>query len=189
MRGGFAEFDHRLHAVAFRLRGIADVIEDAQSTLRPCPCRRGHRHGGGNRSHGLHPGRLGCPRRGCGRRSRRRCGRRGGESHPVEVEPEGIARTDVARWSGPTKYDRHAVKSMAKRGWTEAEVDDLVAIQRVSPESVTRTGVLVASGSMSWRLHTSTHRGNYVVRNDTNGHLVQVSRKNDPEWKAPFDGP
>jgi uncharacterized protein YukE len=32
MRGGFAEFDHRLHAVAFRLRGIADVIEDAQST-------------------------------------------------------------------------------------------------------------------------------------------------------------
>jgi hypothetical protein len=78
---------------------------------------------------------------------------------------------------------------MAKRGWTEAEVDDLVT----HPTRVARARDThwLPDGSRVDEPATAyiDTRGNYVVRNDTNGQLVQVSRKNDPEWKVPFDEP
>ena len=78
---------------------------------------------------------------------------------------------------------------MKKRGWTVAEVEDLILhparTMRVRDRHWLPNGTRVDEPATAF----IDERGNYIVRNDVNGYLVQVSRKDDPRWKRPFDGP
>ncbi|MCE1190632.1 MAG: hypothetical protein LWW96_00615 [Acidovorax sp.] len=77
---------------------------------------------------------------------------------------------------------------MGNRGWTAESIDATIANPaktvvtkdtRFDPISGARlndpaTGYIAKDGS-------------YVVRNDRTGQVVQVSNKNDPTWKAPWE--
>ncbi len=77
-------------------------------------------------------------------------------------------------------------KQMSKRGWTKEGIADVINNHK-------RT---VATKDTRWRVNTKTKRNspatayidendNYVVVNDTDGSIVQISNKNDPNWKIP----
>jgi uncharacterized protein YukE len=87
-----------------------------------------------------------------------------------------------------THFDVHAMRSMRKRGWTVEEVNQLIAhparIVRVRDTHWLQGGRRVDEPATAF----IDDRGNYVIRNDINGYLVQVSRKDDPGWKGPFHG-
>ena len=77
---------------------------------------------------------------------------------------------------------------MPKRGWK----DDLIKETLSNPSKTLQTrdtrwlpgadGPLDAPATAFIRSD-----GNYVVRNDTTGEIVQISNINDPNWTAPWD--
>ena len=78
-------------------------------------------------------------------------------------------------------------KQADKRGWTEEDIVQVID----KPEKKVKTK------DTRWNNDSKTKRndpatayfdadGNYVVRNDVDGTIVQVSNKNDPDWKDPF---
>ncbi len=77
-------------------------------------------------------------------------------------------------------------RQMGKRGWTDSEVEDTITNPaRTVPTRDTRH--LPGGGRMDDPATAYMRSdGSYVVRNDKTGDVVQVSNRNDPNWKSPW---
>lgn len=76
---------------------------------------------------------------------------------------------------------------MAKRGWTQESVEDLIANpSRTVPTRDTRYLPNGARRNDAPATAYINRTGGYVVRNDETGDIVQVSNLNDPNWKSPW---
>lgn len=87
----------------------------------------------------------------------------------------------------PLVIEPKIAQQMGSRGWTNAEIASTISNParkvvtkdtRFDPISGTRlndpaTGYIARDSS-------------YVVKNDKTGQIVQISNKNDPNWKAPW---
>ncbi len=78
-------------------------------------------------------------------------------------------------------------KQMDKRGWTQTDIDDTIANPTRTVE--TRDTRWNPDGTKNNDPATAYYDadGNYVIKNDVTGDIVQVSDKTDPDWKAPWD--
>ena len=77
-------------------------------------------------------------------------------------------------------------KQMVTRGWTTELIED--TLQNPKRTVMTRDQRYRPDGSQidapaTVYIHAD---GNYVVRNDTTGDIVQISDRHNPAWKAPF---
>jgi RHS repeat-associated protein len=76
---------------------------------------------------------------------------------------------------------------MAKRGWTQESVEDLIANpSRTVPTRDTRHLPNGAGRNDAPATAYINRSGGYVVRNDETGDIVQVSDLNNPDWKSPW---
>lgn len=80
-------------------------------------------------------------------------------------------------------YDNKIKGQIDRRGWTEESVNDTLR----NPDRTVKTRDTRNNPSTGTRNDDPATAyfdkdGNYVVRNDTNGNIVQVSDKNDPNW-------
>ncbi|MGF6769276.1 YD repeat-containing protein [Paraburkholderia sp. GAS199] len=86
-----------------------------------------------------------------------------------------------------TVIEAKIAKQMKKRGWTEKDVED--TIDNPARTTKTRDTRNLEDGS-GRRDDPATayvrEDGSYVVRNDVDGTIVQVSNRNDPNWQNPF---
>jgi len=82
---------------------------------------------------------------------------------------------------------KHVQGQMSKRGWTETEIEDIINHPvRTVPTRDTRH--LPGGGRMDDSATGYVRSdGSYVIRNDRTGDIVQVSNRNDPNWRAPWD--
>ncbi len=87
----------------------------------------------------------------------------------------------------PTKIGSKIGKQMGKRGWTKESVEELMENpSRIVPTRDTRH--LPGGGRMDDPATAFIGKdGHYVVKNDLTGDIVQVSNKNKPDWKSPFE--
>lgn len=86
-------------------------------------------------------------------------------------------------------YTSKIEKQMGKRGWTNSDIQD--ALDNYVKKVKTYDTRFKPDGSGMKNNEPATayysKDGGYVVRNDSTGDIVQVSDRNDPEWKDPFD--
>ncbi|MEK8019039.1 MAG: colicin E5-related ribonuclease [Candidatus Parabeggiatoa sp.] len=84
-------------------------------------------------------------------------------------------------------FEKKIKKQLAKRGWTEESVKNLVTNPHRTVQ--TRDNRWKSDGS-GRRDDPATafidDKGHYVVRNDLDGSIVPVSNINDPNWQTPF---
>jgi filamentous hemagglutinin len=93
----------------------------------------------------------------------------------------------AAQASNEIKIGSHILKDLSKRGWTK----DLIkkTIQKPARKVVTRDTRYKSDGSGRLNEPATAYLredGSYVVRNDKTGDIVQISNRNDPNWKSPF---
>ncbi|MFM0635994.1 colicin E5-related ribonuclease [Paraburkholderia metrosideri] len=85
-------------------------------------------------------------------------------------------------------YENKIVGQMKKRGWTQADVEATIA--HPSRTVPTRDNRFIPNGNGARRDDPATayirDDGHYVVRNDVNGTIVQVSDRYDTGWKSNF---
>lgn len=76
---------------------------------------------------------------------------------------------------------------LAKRGWSRSSVDD--AISNPTRTVSTRDTRHLPGGGRNNDPATAYYSrdGGYVVRNDRTGDVVQVSNRNNLNWRAPWD--
>lgn len=99
-----------------------------------------------------------------------------------------LAAKAETRLLGPgTSFGTHVEDQLATRGWTkrlvQSTIDDPASTVATRDIRNLRGGGRMddpATGYIS-------RRGGYVVRNDRTGDIVQVSKRTDPGWKAPWD--
>lgn len=78
-------------------------------------------------------------------------------------------------------------RQIEKRGWTQGDI--LKTIQNPTRTTSVRDTRHLPDGS---RLNDPATAyigpdGRYVIRNDKTGDIVQISNRNDPNWRAPWD--
>lgn len=95
---------------------------------------------------------------------------------------------DATRLLGPgTSFGSKVEGQLAGRGWTrrlvQSTIDDPARTVATRDTRFLRGGGRMddpATGYIS-------RRGGYVIRNDRTGDIVQVSKRTDPNWRAPWD--
>ncbi|MGQ0648147.1 MAG: colicin E5-related ribonuclease [Gemmatimonadaceae bacterium] len=78
-------------------------------------------------------------------------------------------------------------KQMGSRGWSSASINETIANpHRAAAARDTR---FLADGSRMDDAATAfiNPDGSYVVRNNRTRDIVQISNRNDPNWKSPFE--
>ncbi|MFL9908171.1 colicin E5-related ribonuclease [Paraburkholderia sp. RL17-337-BIB-A] len=88
----------------------------------------------------------------------------------------------------PTVYENKILDTMKGRGWTKEDIESTIANPyRTAPARDTRRN---DDGGVTRRDDPATayirEDGHYVVRNDVDGTIVQISKRSDPNWKSPF---
>jgi Colicin E5 ribonuclease domain len=86
-----------------------------------------------------------------------------------------------------TVFEPKIARQLKQRGWTEKDVED--TIENPARTAKTRdTRNLEDGGGRRDDPATAYVRddGSYVIQNDVDGTVVQVSNRNDPNWKNPF---
>jgi hypothetical protein len=86
-----------------------------------------------------------------------------------------------------TVFESKIVRQMKKRGWTEKDVED--TIENPARTTKTRDTRNLEDGSGRRDDPATAYErgdGSYVIRNDVDGTVVQVSDRNDPGWQKPF---
>jgi len=87
-----------------------------------------------------------------------------------------------------TVFEPKISRQMTDRGWTEIEVIDLI---EHPTEVISRTDTRWNMDGLTRRNDPATayvdKSGNYVVRNDVDGTIVQVSDKFDLSWIKPWE--
>lgn len=93
----------------------------------------------------------------------------------------------TARSSLATSISPKIQGQMGKRGWTEGSIE--ATIGNPARTAATRDTRFLSDGSRMSDPATAyiNSDGSYVVRNNRTGDLVQVSNRNNPNWKSPFD--
>lgn len=87
-----------------------------------------------------------------------------------------------------TTYEPKIGKQMGKRGWSEDSIEETISNpSRTAKAKDTRNNPETGAKNNDPATAYINDDGSYVVRNDTTGDIVQVSNKNDPNWKSPFD--
>jgi WXG100 family type VII secretion target len=108
------------------------------------------------------------------------------EEPPGEVPPEESPPESPEEPPTKTTYGPKIEKQMVKRGWTPESIDDTIE----HPDRIveTRDTRFNLDGTRNDDPATAyiNSDGSYVVRNDRTGDIVQVSDRNDPDWKPPF---
>ncbi len=86
-----------------------------------------------------------------------------------------------------TSFGKKISKQLGKRGWTEESIIDLIEnseeTRSVRDTRWTGDGTKLDDPATAY----IDKDGNYVIRNDKTGDVTQVSNKNSPEWKAPWE--
>ncbi|WP_246118837.1 colicin E5-related ribonuclease, partial [Alkalibacillus haloalkaliphilus] len=84
-------------------------------------------------------------------------------------------------------YDSKIAKQMNNRGWNDNLIQN--TLQNPHRTQVTRDTRYRPDGTRNNDPATAYIRddGSYVVRNDRTGDIVQVSKRNDPNWVPPWD--
>ena len=78
-------------------------------------------------------------------------------------------------------------KQMATRGWTRATLDKLISNPH-GTRAVRDTRHLPGGERVDDPATAYINRnGDYVIRNDRTGDVVQVSNRHDLNWAAPWD--
>jgi len=80
----------------------------------------------------------------------------------------------------PYSIGSKIARQMTQRGWTVPDIEDALANPARTAQSTD-----LCTGDPVTGYYSSG--GGYVVRNDVTGTIVQVSNRNDPGWKAPWD--
>ena len=106
----------------------------------------------------------------------------------VDVERAADRAGDIvdAAADVPTIFGPKIEKQLGKRGWTKESVNNVTENpNRTVPTTDTRH---LPEGGRANEPATAyiNEDGSYVVRNDRTGDIVQVSNRNDPNWKSPF---
>lgn len=93
----------------------------------------------------------------------------------------------LARVANKLTFGSHITDNLAKRGWSEDSVRDLV--RKPSRTVSTRdTRHLPGGGRMNDPATAYIDEsGHYVVINDRTNDVVQISNRNDPDWRAPWE--
>jgi RHS repeat-associated protein len=86
-----------------------------------------------------------------------------------------------------TQFGKKIEKQIGKRGWTKESVQ--TTIENPSRTVQTADTRHLADGTRLNDPATAyiNQDGSYVVRNNRSGDVVQVSNRNDPSWKSPFE--
>jgi Colicin E5 ribonuclease domain len=98
----------------------------------------------------------------------------------------GVAAKDAAK-AIATKFGTKIENQITKRGWDK--VDVLNAISDPARKIATKDTRFLPGGKRMSDPATAyySRNGGYVVRNDVNGDIVQISNRNNPNWSAPWD--
>jgi Colicin E5 ribonuclease domain len=88
---------------------------------------------------------------------------------------------------GQTIIEPKIARQMSRRGWTRREIESTLA----NPHRI------VDTTDMRWRADVSKRNdpakayiredGHYIVRNEVDGTVVQISNRHKPNWKSPFE--
>ncbi|MBU3978754.1 hypothetical protein KJ980_07190 [Patescibacteria group bacterium] len=85
------------------------------------------------------------------------------------------------------KYGEKIIKQMGTRGWTQEAIETLIK-NPAKTIDVTDTRHLPSGTQLNDPATAFINKdGSYVIRNNKTGDVVQVSNRNDPNWKAPWD--
>jgi hypothetical protein len=88
---------------------------------------------------------------------------------------------------GQIVIEAKIARQMSRRGWTRSDIESTLA----HPHRIVETT------DMRWRADGSKRNdaakaymredGHYIVRNEVDGTIVQISNRNKPNWKSPFE--
>ncbi|OLF75149.1 hypothetical protein AWH60_11025 [Pseudoalteromonas haloplanktis] len=86
-----------------------------------------------------------------------------------------------------TKFEKKIEKQMGKRGWDKDSVNS--TIDNPNKTVSTRDTSWNSDGTRRDDPATAYFRedGHYVVRNNNDGTIVQISNRNKADWKSPFE--
>ena len=86
-----------------------------------------------------------------------------------------------------TSFGKKIERQMGRRGWSQEDVAGTIS-KPFDTKSLRDTRHL-PDGTQMDDAATAYIRedGSYVIRNDKTGDVVQVSNRNDPNWRAPWD--
>jgi len=91
---------------------------------------------------------------------------------------------DVGRF-----LNEHISKALTKRGWTQGLINQTLGGDYVKTVPGLRDTRHLKTGGQLNDPATAYVRsdGSYIIVNDKTGDIVQISNRNDPFWKAPWD--
>ena len=86
-----------------------------------------------------------------------------------------------------TKFGTKIERQLDSRGWSKSSIDDL--IENPSETKSLRDTRWTSGGEKLDDPATAyiDKDANYVIRNDKTGDIVQISNRNDPDWKASWE--
>ncbi|MER2499031.1 colicin E5-related ribonuclease [Vibrio neptunius] len=86
-----------------------------------------------------------------------------------------------------TQFEKKIEKQMGKRGWDKDSVNSTIE----SPHKTVSTRDTRWNSDGTRRDEPATayirEDGHYVVRNDNDGTIVQISNLNKADWRSPFE--
>ena len=99
----------------------------------------------------------------------------------------GRGKSGAAMGIRPITIGTKVQGQLSTRGWSRSSIDD--AISNPIRTVTTRDTRHLPGGERMNDPATAyySRTGGYVVRNDRTGDIVQVSKRNDPNWRAPWD--
>jgi Colicin E5 ribonuclease domain len=88
-----------------------------------------------------------------------------------------------------TQFEKKIEQQMGKRGWDKDSINSTID----NPNKTVKTKDTRWGSDGTRRNDPATayirEDGHYVVRNDNDGTIVQISNRNKPDWKSPFEKP
>lgn len=81
------------------------------------------------------------------------------------------------------KISEKIKKQMQKRGWTQDSIEEAINNPSTTKSATDRRHLPSGSRNNESATQYYTKDGHYVVRNDKTGDIVQVSNRNDPNWR------
>ena len=117
------------------------------------------------------------------------------------VEAVGMARSEASQGAkeiceaattsqamlGPvTKFGPKIEGQLGKRGWNKESVERLIS-SPARREATRDTRAMPGGGRLNDPATAFINsKGDYVIRNDVSGDIVQISNKFDVDWSSPF---
>ena len=86
------------------------------------------------------------------------------------------------------KIEPKIASQMPKRGWTESSIQEVVRNPSKTVKTMdTRFNPVTGTRLSEPATGFVAKDGSYVVINNKSGNVVQISNRNDPTWKAPWE--